>query len=150
MEKEKNYCKENSNCGDINGNSRAEYRIKDEYAEGTFESIQDKFEQSLSGCKSTIPVEISEAFDGVRSTLWISNTFSNAKLFGEVYGPRLIYEMLFFKVYDIVAGEIIDYPLFPFALPQASQTIKKTHASIPKAFQESWGLYADAENFSKA
>ena len=110
----------------------------DEYNEGTFESIQDKFEQSLSGCKSTIPVEISEAFFGFETSLSGIWTMASFKIFVDHYGPKYPWEMLGLIPDDIVAKEIMDYPLFPFRLPSPSKVVKNSRERFRKQYKEDW------------
>lgn len=117
----------------------------DEYNEGTFESIQDKFEQSLSGCKSTIPVKISEAFFGFETSLYTVGTTSNNELIVSQYGPYYLYsELLGFKQDDIVSKQIMNYRFFPFSLPNASKVVKNSRERLRKDVKEDWEFYSNA------
>ncbi len=117
---------------------------EDEYNEGTFESIEDRFEQSLSGCKSTIPVEIGEAFFGLETSLYGTGTMSSRKIYLDHYGPKYPWEMLGFKPDDIVHKEIMDYPLFPFFLPSPSKVVKNSRERFRKELKEDWEFYSNA------
>lgn len=109
--------------------------------QGTFESIQDKFEQSLFGCKSPIPVGISEAFDGLHSSRYTTGSLLNFEHQVNVYGTYYRWERLAFKQFDILGTQIIDYPFFPFFLPRASDTLRKSFARIKEAFKEEQELF---------
>eukprot|EP00533_Pseudo-nitzschia_delicatissima_P012241 CAMPEP_0197264096 /NCGR_PEP_ID=MMETSP1432-20130617/1593_1 /TAXON_ID=44447 /ORGANISM="Pseudo-nitzschia delicatissima, Strain UNC1205" /LENGTH=311 /DNA_ID=CAMNT_0042728705 /DNA_START=141 /DNA_END=1076 /DNA_ORIENTATION=+ len=132
-----------SRSRDVN-NFAGEEMDEDEYSDGTFESIRDKFEQSLIGCKSPIPVEIDEAFSGFEASLHGAGTIMNDKVFIDLYGPKFPFEILFFKQDDIVAKQIMDYPLFPFSLPRASQVVKNSRELLRTELKEDWKFYIDA------
>jgi hypothetical protein len=58
---------------------------EDEY-DHSFESIQNRFQQSLSGCKSNVPMELSEAFHGVKSNYMVMLTKTNIRSIEKVCG----------------------------------------------------------------
>ena len=54
---------------------------EDEYEyDRSFESIQNRFQQSLSGCKSNVPMELSEAFHGVKSNYMVMLTKTTIRM----------------------------------------------------------------------
>lgn len=98
-----------------------------EFEQDTFEAIQNKFEQSLSGCKSIVPLELSEAFDGTYSTsgtLFFS--IKNAKHNENVYGAGFPISVFSIRLTDILVKEISGYPLFPLILPDGHKRVEKT------------------------
>ena len=103
---------------------------EDEY-DRSFESIQNRFQQSLSGCKSNVPMELSEAFHGVKSNYMVMLTKTIMRYIEKVYGYERINEFCRFKIYDALATEILDSPFFPMFLPYA----KKVVDAIMKRFQ---------------
>ncbi len=46
--------------------------------DNTFGRIQQRYRQSLSGCKSNVPMDLSEAFHGMHSNLLVSESIDNA------------------------------------------------------------------------
>lgn len=115
----------------------------EEYEEGTFESIKDRYQQTLSGCKSPLPIQISEAFNGFESSLSTTMVQSAHERFASQYGPEFSYEPMFLKQYDVVAGKIMSYPLFPAKLPYPDRTIKKSLEVYRKTFKEGWEYFND-------
>jgi len=118
---------------------------KEEYSDGTFESIRSKYEQTLNGCKSAIPLDISEAFNGVESSLYTTAVQSMVELFVHLYGPKFPFEVLGIKQCDVVAEQIMSYPLFPALLPRSRNTVKQSLKGMRKAYKEGWEFYNDIE-----
>ncbi len=108
----------------------------------SFESIQDKFEQTLNGCKSAIPVQILEAFSGIESTITTTWVHSNMELFTRLYGPNFPFDLLRFKPYDLVSEKISDYKYFPVLLPKASSIIRNTKELLKQEYKEGWDFYS--------
>jgi len=93
---------------------------------GTFESVQDKFEQSLFGCKSSIPMRISEAFEVLIAMVLMSVTNDYVEFIGKTYPPKTPYQFHFSRLYHISATQIMDHPLYPIFLPKAKKTAEKS------------------------
>ena len=128
----------------LQGVFRFENDEEEEFTEGTFESIRDKFEQSLNGCKSPLPIEISEAFSGIESSMHTTGVQSTMELFIRLYGPKFHWQFLFFKYLDIASELITDHRYFPFFLPRSSSVIKKAKVLIKQEFKEGREFYSES------
>jgi len=93
-----------------------------------FESIRSRFLQTLSGCKSVVPMKLMEAFHGIKSNMMVSETRSTAQYFTNTYDDSLdvCYERMGFKVYDILASEILGFSFFPLTFPEPTVVIETT------------------------
>ena len=70
-----------------------------------FEDIQSRFKQSLSGCKATVPLETSEAFQGVQSDLNLTATWKALEFMYGKYHHSHIFEFVHLKAFDILSQE---------------------------------------------
>jgi len=93
---------------------------------GTFESVQDKCEQSLFGCKSSIPMQISEAFEDLATMIPIFATNGYHEFVRETYPPGNPYQVHILRLYHILATQIMDHPFYPLYLPKAKKTAEKS------------------------
>lgn len=91
-----------------------------------FGTIQSRFRQSLSGCKSNLPLGLMEAFNGLDSNLVIARTRENSVLLYNVYGHIEFDDFIETKAYDILAGEILNARGFPMRLPNSKAMVQKT------------------------
>jgi len=96
----------------------------------TFEEIQTRFRQCLSGCKSTVPMALSEAFHGLDSNLMLAQSKDNVIHLYELYGHLYFDEFIYFKAYDILAGEILNSRYFPLQLPNSKKVVLTTMARL--------------------
>ena len=102
-----------------------------------FEDIQTRFKQSLSGCKSTVPLEISEAFHGVQSDLYLTGTWKALECMYGKYNHYRIIEYVHLKAFDILSGEITNSRFFPVFLPNADEVVEVTMNRLKKKAKES-------------
>ena len=119
----------------------------------TFHSIETRFHQSLTGCKSTIPLPLSEAFEGVNSYIKISKTERNDKDLVRLFGGERDFEhSMYFKAYDYLSEEISNYGLncfpirFPLRLPNSSKSSSRAMARLKEHIGRVdgyWGLDED-------
>ena len=91
-----------------------------------FEQIQSRFEQSLAGCKSNVPMELSEAFHGINSHLLLASSKNNIQFMVQKYGSLHDMVNLEFKIYDCLATEILEHWSYPMHLPRAKIMVKRT------------------------
>jgi len=100
-----------------------EKKIKEH--DNTFGRIQQRYRQSLSGCKSNVPMPLSEAFHGLHSNLLVSESLDNNMYMRGIYGPKVNYKnIIHFKAYDILASEILNSFLFPVRLPNSKTAVE--------------------------
>lgn len=94
----------------------------------TFEGIIHKFDQSLVACKSIIPLELTGIWHDATSELNLSSTDAAIGQFSKVYHPLgflpHVGVNLRVKLFNILAEEIMDFPLFPFYLPNPKVIVK--------------------------
>lgn len=109
--------------------------------ENTFDSIQKRYQQSLSGCSSNVPLELSEAFHGLASNLEIAETKENIERLHDVYGHIHYRSALLAKAYDIMAGEILNDPLFPAWMPDSKKMVKQSMKVLKERLKKSTNLY---------
>jgi hypothetical protein len=97
----------------------------------SFESIQSRFQQILSGCKSNVPMELMESFHGIKSNLMVGGSKATHEYFADIYGdPNTIDQKLEFKVYDILASEILEDRFFPLYLPDSKRIVEETMSRL--------------------
>jgi len=101
-----------------------------------FEDIQTRFKQSLSGCKATVPSEISEAFQGVQSDLNLTGTWKAIECMYGKYQHSHIFEYVHLKAFDILSGEITNSRFFPICLPNSSEVVEVTMNRLKKKVEE--------------
>ena len=112
---------------DATTNLAGEGNESEDYEQDTFESIQVKFEQSLSGCKSTIPIELNEAFDNLYhlgALMFLSK--ANMKHHADIYGPSFPSALIFIALDNILVTQISSYSLFPLCIPDGKTVSEKT------------------------
>ena len=108
----------------------------------TFEEIMQKFNQSLVGCKSIIPLELNGVWHNANSELRLTGTDASIEQFGKVYtNPQWCARQvvnLDLKLFSILAEQIMDYPLFPFFLPNpkpvAKASMKRLREEVGASF----------------
>jgi len=90
----------------------------------SFQAIQSRLLQSLSGCKSIVPLELTEAFNLVKSNQKAMSSVTNSKIYCEKWGcaPRLNHDL---KLVTDLAAEISDSFFFPMILPNATIVVQK-------------------------
>ena len=102
----------------------------DDGAGDTFDGIRSRLRQIQSSCKSTVPLVISDAFHSIASNLMLMSTDKNMNFLVEIYGANSIYndieDMMRFKAFDILVGEILDSPGWPFHLPDPKVIVSAT------------------------
>ena len=113
---------------------------EDDYNSGdnasNFEDIQTRFRQSLSGCKSTVPLAISEAFQGVQSDLNLTGTHKTMEYLYEKYHHFRIFDYMHLKAFDILSIEITNYQFFPICLPNSDKMVEVTMDRLRKKAKE--------------
>ena len=90
----------------------------------TFESVSKKFAQSMSSCKSNVPLVLNEIFNGIQSAYMVTNSVRNTHTLMEIY-PQGTYDTLAFKLYDVTGGIILNDLFFPLFLPDSAKAIKR-------------------------
>jgi len=117
----------------------------------TFEAIQTRFRQNLTGCKSTVPIGLSEAFQGLDSNLMVATSKKNVIHLYEIYGHPYYDEFIYFKAYDILAGEISNSFSFPIILPNSNKVVSATMKRLQERvvqYEEFWMPKPADENTS--
>ena len=109
--------------------------------ENTFDSIQKRYQQSLSGCSSNVPLELSEAFHGLATNLEIAETKENIERLHDVYGHIHYRSALMAKAYAILVGEILNDPLFPAWMPDSKRMVKQSMKVLKERLRKSTSLY---------
>jgi len=102
-----------------------------------FEDIQTRFKQSLSGCKSTVPMEISEAFHGLQSDILLKQSRMGNDTLCDIYEVFHFQEFIELKAYGILSGEITNSVLFPIYLPNSDRVVKATMNRLKKEMVDS-------------
>jgi hypothetical protein len=105
--------------------------------DNTFGRIQQRYRQSLSGCKSNVPMELSEAFQGMHSNLLVMESVDNNVYMRDIYGPKVNYKnIIHFKAFDILSSEILNSPFFPLALPNSQKVVDKAMDRLNSELQK--------------
>mmetsp|Transcript_27546 Transcript_27546/g.64638 ORF Transcript_27546/g.64638 Transcript_27546/m.64638 type:complete len:536 (+) Transcript_27546:66-1673(+) len=114
--------------------------------DNTFGRIQQRYRQSLSGCKSIVPMEVSEAFHGMKSNLMIMDSIDQKKYMASVYGPKKDYHnLIYFKAFDILAEEIMEHWMFPISLPNPRMIVGKAMKQLEDRLDESHNYWDKKE-----
>jgi hypothetical protein len=109
---------------DSDNDEEAEKEAKEH--DNIFARIQSRYKQSLSGCKSNVPMPLSEAFNGLHSNLLVSESMDNTIYMRDIYGPKKNFKnIIYFKAYDILASEILASQGFPIFLPPSKQVVDR-------------------------
>jgi len=109
----------------------------DDQGGGNFNDIQTRFKQSLSGCKSTVPMPISEAFHGLQSDMLMKQSKKSMDYLFNIYQIGHFNEYIELKAFDMLAGEIMHYPLYPLYLPNSEKMVEETMDRLKKEIHES-------------
>jgi len=109
----------------------------------TFQEVQKRFQTCLSGCTSVVPMAISEAFHGVLSNLEIAETKNNIAYLNKLYGHTDYALLLETKACDILAGEIVNSPLFPMKIPNSALMVNRTMTILKNRLKEQANFYDD-------
>ena len=112
----------------------------------TFDSIQKRYQQCLSGCTSNVPIELSEAFHGLGSNLEIAETKENVERMHNIYGHLNYQSLVTGKAYDILAGLILNRWNFPLFFPDSKEVVRTTMKMLKARLIESQDLYNDLES----
>ncbi|VEU44205.1 unnamed protein product [Pseudo-nitzschia multistriata] len=102
----------------------------------TFGTIQSRLTQTLNACKSNIPMEISAAFNGLRTTAHLAMTKANFESFEKIYGHENFLNTYYSKADDILQGEILGSRFFPMKLPYSKVMVKKTMEILYTQFKD--------------
>ena len=121
-EKAKEYNRKKSDNDDDNDD---ENNVSSNY---TFEDLRTRFLQCQSGCQSTVPLKINDAFDSLDSSLlimltdknifWLTNQYQSAEAF--------IQDFVYIRAYDILNKNIVDSLFWPFHIPKTKDLVKRT------------------------
>jgi len=120
------------------GGNESEY-----YEQDTFESIQSKFEQCLFGCKSAVPLELNEAFDGLASVCKMMCSTKNLKYRQDRYGDKFPGHCFQIRFYDILAAQISSHPLFPLIVPDSKKALEKATEIYRTEYNEFSAFYEE-------
>jgi len=115
---------------DSDDDSNSDEDEDEEVNKDNFESIQQRYQQSLAGCKSNCPMELSEAFRGLNSHLMVTKSLDNNLYMTQVYGHSKHENLLYLKAYDLLSAEILTYYFFPLILPNPKSMVKQTMARL--------------------
>eukprot|EP00536_Pseudo-nitzschia_multiseries_P016203 jgi/Psemu1/220527/e_gw1.1046.12.1 len=111
--------------------------------EETFSSIQTRFLQTLSGCKSYVPIEISEAFNELDAALILAQSKENFGLLDSVISDVDVDDFIYSQAYDILSGEIVRHHFFPMSLPKSEIVVSRTMERLRlqlKQYSRYWDL----------
>ena len=96
----------------------------------TFEDLRTRFLQCQSGCQSTVPLKINDAFESLNSTLMIMFSDKNISWLMNQYQllstEANIQDVVYFRAYDILNKNIVDSPFWPFHIPKTKDLVKRT------------------------
>ena len=124
--------------GDVDSDAETDPNAND-----TFQDVQKRYQTCLSGCTSVVPIKITEAFHGVRTNLEVAETRNNIKYLHNLYGNFDYNNQLKSKAYDILAGEIINNPLFPMRIPNSKVMVDRTMIILKNRLKEQANFYDD-------
>lgn len=96
-----------------------------------FSDIECRFQQSLAGCKSSLPMYIGHAFEGIESLCYATMSRGNYDRLKSVYGTEsdfLVYFNMF--VYNTLVDCIVSSLWFPLWLPYPNSVKKKTMRAV--------------------
>jgi len=116
-----------------------------------FATFQSRFQQSLSGCKSNVPLKLGEAFHSVTSSLAMSKSKANMKYIIDVYdtsdnASNRYFTNMHTLLYDILAAEILEYTFFPIFPPNAKKIAEKAMKRHRKAIRTYSSFFTDDSN----
>ena len=93
----------------------------------TFEALRTRFLQCQSGCQSTVPLEINDAFESLDSSLMIMLTDKNIIwLVNHYQSAANIQDVVYFRAYDILTKNIVDSLFWPFHIPKTDGLVERT------------------------
>ena len=99
----------------------------------TFSDMRIRFKQCQAGLQSVVPMAISDAFHTVDSYMMLNQTQHNFEVLVKKYGAcfnESTQMVLYFKAYDILVGEFLESPLFPFFIPKSSVIVATTSKKL--------------------
>mmetsp|Transcript_48397 Transcript_48397/g.54854 ORF Transcript_48397/g.54854 Transcript_48397/m.54854 type:complete len:375 (+) Transcript_48397:61-1185(+) len=115
----------------------------------TFDSIQTRFGQSLTGCKSNVPPRLSSSFQSLNSTIMLAQTKEVADSLYTKYGSLSYGQMYYSKAYDILEGQILNYILFPFRFPDPIELKDETVRLLQIELSEN-SIFSSNDNDSQS
>ena len=121
-EKAKEYNRKKSDNDDDNDD---ENNVSSNY---TFEDLRTRFLQCQSGCQSTVPLKINDAFESLDSTLMIMLNDKNIIWLMKQYQfqSNNIQDVVYFRAYDILTKNIVDSLFWPFHIPKTNDLVERT------------------------
>jgi len=118
-----------------------------------FETFQSRFQQSLSGCKSNVPLKLGEAFHSVTSSSAMAMSKANIDWIGDIYDSEsdtkagnYLRTDIKTTLYDILAAEILDHLFFPIFPPNPKKIAEKAMKRHRKVIMTYSSFYADGSN----
>jgi len=126
---------------------------QDDEHDKEFATFQSRFQQSLSGCKSNVPLKLGEAFHSVQSKFAMIESKANNKYVFDVYDMESSeftannnFTSMQTMLYDILAAEILEYPFFPIFPPNAKKIAEKAMKRYRKAIKTISSFFTDDSN----
>ena len=117
--------KKSDDDDDDNDDNDDENNVSSNY---TFEDLRTRFLQCQSGCQSTVPLKINDAFESLDSTLMIMLNDKNIIWLMKQYQfqSNNIQDVVYFRAYDILTKNIVDSLFWPFHIPKTKDLVKRT------------------------
>lgn len=109
----------------------------------TFSMIQSRYLQILTGCKSYVPIEVSEAFNELDSALMLAQSKENFGLLDTIMTDVDVDDFIYSQAYEILAGEIVRYRYYPLLFPDSSTVVKQAMERLRlqmKDYSRYWDL----------
>ena len=117
--------KKSDDDDDDNDDNDDENNVSSNY---TFEALRTRFLQCQSGCQSTVPLKINDAFESLDSTLMIMLNDKNIIWLMKQYQfqSNNIQDVVYFRAYDILTKNIVDSLFWPFHIPKTKVLVNRT------------------------
>ena len=117
------------------GSSTTEDDGEDQTVEEIFDGIQKEYSQCLKSCKSTVPIQIDDAFHLMNSSLISTLSESGHRNLRNVYGSDYN-NVLFFKAYNDLSSRFSCSRYWPLFLPNPTGAVDATMIKLKQSIAE--------------
>jgi len=116
----------------------------DDAVQNALDSYQSRYSQCLTGCKSTVPLRINDAFDNLESRLQLKFSLQSRRMsMHKKYGDTDYESTIYFNACDLLAAKFSGGCGWPMLLPNpiwaVNETMKELDEVLPPDIQISIG-----------
>jgi len=122
--------------------SQQQKSLNDEH--DTFEYLQSRYRHALQGCKSIVPIQISEAFLEIDSHIMLSRTTNNRQYLRDCgMFQAQNFRGITFKSYDRLTSNIVNHRSWPIFIPGPKMVAEMTMDDVRSDLHKMKSFWVD-------